>query len=74
MRRGKYRPKSYLPSQIQKGLIIKTSLTPLDLNTDLVYADGYTPPFMTLSPLKEKNPPDQEELYRLVGSYCIISL
>ena len=58
-----------------RGHISNPSLTPLDMNTELVYADGYATLLIPLSPVKEnkssqarKNP-----FYRLVDSYCIIS-
>ena len=44
-----------------KGCILNLSLTPLDLNTELVYANGSITHFMYLYPLKEKKPPEQEK-------------
>ena len=38
----------------EKGHIFNPSLAPLELNTELVYADGFATPFMPLSPLKEQ--------------------
>ena len=58
-----------------KGCISDPSLTPPEMNNELVYADGYATQLKPLSPVKEnkssqarKNP-----FYRLVDSYCIIS-
>ena len=58
----------------KNGHISNPSLKPIELNTELVYADGSATPFVPLSPLKEKNTAEQAKLYHLVGSYCIISL
>ena len=60
----------------KKGHISNPSLTPLELNTELVYANEYAPTFMFLSPIKESkySPASKTPLYCLVGSYCIISL
>ena len=56
--------------------IFYPSLTSLVLNTEFVYADGYSTPFMTISSMKEQKSSRASKilLYRLVDSYCIISL
>ena len=44
-----------------KGCILNLSLTPLDLNTELVYADGSVTNCINLYPLKEKKTTRQEK-------------
>ena len=60
----------------EKGRMVNPSLAPLDLGTDIVYADRYATHFMPLSPLKEKKYSQaiKNTLYHLVENYCIISL
>ena len=43
----------------EHGIIFNTYLKPLEMNTELVYADGYATTFMPLSTLKEKNTHEQ---------------
>ena len=45
----------------EQGLIFNTYLTPVEMNTELFYADGYAKLFMPLSPLKEINLPNQSK-------------
>ena len=45
-----------------KGCILSTSFTPLQLNTDIFYDYRSATPFVPLSPLKEKNAPVQAKL------------
>ena len=57
-------------------IVLQTLLYPVKLNTELVYASGSAKLFMTLSPLKEQKSSraSKTPIYRLVDSYCIISL
>ena len=59
-----------------RGHIFNPSLTSLDLNNELVYANGNSMPSVPLSPLKEQKSSQASKtpLYRLVDSYCIISV
>ena len=59
-----------------KVCIFNPYLITLDLNTELAYDDGSATPFVPIYPLKEQKSSEASKtpLYRLVGSYCIISL
>ena len=57
----------------KKGCIFNPSLSHLELNNVLVHVDGYVTPFVPIFTLMEKILPIKQKLYRLVGSYCIIS-
>ena len=59
MRRGNSGLKFIFHIKDNKGCIFNTYLTPLDLNTEIFYADGYVTPFITLSLSKDQNPPEQ---------------
>ena len=44
-----------------KGSFVNPSFTYLDINTELVYANGCAAHFMPLYPLKEQDLPEQEK-------------
>ena len=54
----------------KKGRIFNPSMWPLERNTEIVYDDGSVTPFMPLSPLKDKNPPEQAK--SCFGHFCLV--
>ena len=60
----------------EKGRIFNTSLTPLELNTNLVYADGSTTPCVPLSSLKEQksSQASKNSTAWLAGTVLLVSI